>query len=143
MRNSDDAKRLGRTLFRRARKFPDNDEGTATIEAILWLPLFMVVFTMVADVALIFAGQAQMRRVVQDANRAYSLDRFDSTTDLENAIIASLSNMSANATASAVESGGIITTVASIPANDLDAVGFMAALVNATVTISSQHLIES
>ena len=84
-----------------------------------------------------------MRRVVQDANRAYSLDRFDSTTDLENAIIAALSNMSANATASAVESGGIITTVASIPANDLDAVGFMAALVNATVTISSQHLIES
>ncbi|NKB28650.1 MAG: hypothetical protein GKR99_14315 [Rhodobacteraceae bacterium] len=124
------------------RTFRRKQDGSATIEAILWLPLFMVVFTMVADVSLIFSGQAQMRRIVQDSNRAFAISTIETTQDLETAITNSLSVLSANVSVSASESGGIVTTTATIPASDLDAVGFMAALVNANVVVRSQHLVE-
>ena len=49
-----------RSLFRRFRK---EDDGAVTVAAVLWLPFFVVILTMVADLAMIFYGQARAQEV--------------------------------------------------------------------------------
>lgn len=55
--------------------------GAATVEAVLWMPVFIALFALLADTALLFGARAQTQRVAQDANRALSVGRFMSTAD--------------------------------------------------------------
>ena len=38
------------------------------VEAVLWLPIFLVIFGLMVDSALVFHGQSKVLRVVQDAD---------------------------------------------------------------------------
>ena len=73
MRNSQGDFSLGR-LFR-ARviaglgRFKRDKTGSATIEAVLWLPLFFAAFGLMTDAAMVFNGHSRVMRVIQDANR--------------------------------------------------------------------------
>ena len=58
------------------KRFRRDERGSATIEAVPWLPLFVIFFVMIADVSLVFFRQTEVLRVVQDGNRALSVGRF-------------------------------------------------------------------
>lgn len=58
------------------KRFRRDERGSATIEAVLWLPMFVIFFVMIADVSLVFFRQTEVMRVVQDGNRALSVGRF-------------------------------------------------------------------
>ena len=46
--------------------FRRETDGNATIEAVLWLPLFVVFLVMIADVSFVFHRQSQIMNIVQD-----------------------------------------------------------------------------
>ncbi|WP_159964245.1 TadE/TadG family type IV pilus assembly protein [Profundibacterium mesophilum] len=131
--------RIGRHLsgFMRA------EAGSATIEGVLWLPIFFALFVLMADVSLIFNSQAQILRVVQDANRNYSLGRFKTDAATSDYIASALSNFSPELTADTALADGIITSTVRVPAMDLTATKLLSAITTVKMEITSQHLMET
>lgn len=131
--------------FRRAgaglRRFRRED-GAVSVDAVLWVPFFVICLTMVADAALIFFGQARALQVAQDANRALSVGTLESTDEAQTYISNALASMSPNATSQTISDDGIVTTVVSLPASDLAAVGFFTSLTSFQMQVVAQMVQE-
>lgn len=124
------------------RRFLRNSEGSATVESVLWLPVFFALFGLMTDAAMIFNGHSRVMRVIQDGNRNFSTGRFSNTDETEAWIIAELSGLSNNITVVTEELSGVATTTAFVPARDLEILGMFSALNEMTISITSQHYIE-
>lgn len=118
------------------------EDGTATIEAVLWLPVFISFFCLITDASFIFFGQNKAYRIVQDANRSLSIGRLDSAADVEGFIQAKFATFAPNAVISTQISGGTVSTIVDIPATDLVATGFITALTTPLVTVAASHFVE-
>ena len=129
-------------LATRYRLFAKDESGSSTIEAVLWLPMFMLLLSMVADASFIFHGQAQALRIVQDGNRAFSVGRLEDTAATQAYIRSNLISLSRGARVTTTLSGGIITTTALISVDDLLAIGSVGALTGFDITVKSQHFLE-
>ncbi|RYG93168.1 pilus assembly protein [Loktanella sp. IMCC34160] len=125
-----------------ARRFRKEETGSATVEAVLWLPLFVVVFVMIADVSFVFHRQSQMMRIVQDANRAFSVGRLSSEAETENFVTDALAGLSESAVAVTTLNAGVISTSVQVPVTDMVAVGFFNFLSGYNVEVSSEHYLE-
>ena len=125
------------------RRFRNDERGTATIESLLWMPLFFYLFILITDVSFIFYGKAQALRIVQDGNRAYSVDGFPDNASASTYITGQLRQFAANATATTTNNGGIISTTATVPANDLMAVGAIPQFVGLVVSITANQYQEN
>jgi len=124
------------------RRFFRKTDGSATVESVLWIPVFFVLFGLMVDVSMIFSGQSRVLRVIQDANRNLSVGRLDSESDTQDWVIAQLANLSTNVTVNTDIVSGVATTVVTIPARDLEMLGLFTSLNNLTVSVTSQHFIE-
>jgi len=130
-------------LYRSTRTLASDEDGSATIEAVIWFPIFVGFFLMVADVALIFHGQAQMLRIAQDANRLYSVGRLTSEAATQAYIVDRLAGMGKPSTATTVlTSDDVITTTVRVRTGDIDAVGVLEMLTDIELTVTSQHVKE-
>lgn len=124
------------------RRFRKEESGSATVEAVLWLPLFVVVFVMIADVSFVFHRQSQMMRIVQDANRAFSVGRLSSEDETETFVTDALAGLSGSAVAVTTLDAGVISTRVQVPVTDLVAVGFFNFLSGYNIEVSSEHYLE-
>lgn len=123
--------------------FHRKEEGAATVEFVLWLPVIAFLFGLVADTAMIFGGQAQVLRVVQDANRAMSIGLVRDVDDTQNLILAGIVRIAPNASVATTVNGGVIRSTVSIPVTDLTATGLVDTFSDFNVTVFAQHLAES
>ena len=133
---------MSKFFFKSIRRFAGETHGTATIEAVLMLPLFFALFALMVDVALVFNGHSLVMRVVQDANRNLSVGRLATEDETEAYIVAALASLSPNATASTQIVAGVATTTAFVPATDLEIIGMFSAISSITLNVTSQHYIE-
>lgn len=129
-----------REVFRR---FLKEEQGSATIEAVIWTPIFVMILCFVADSALIFGKQAQVLRIVQDANRAMSIGRLMTAADAQAYIQSRISTLSPNATVSTNLQAGVIVTTVTMPSSDLTATGFISAFTTLNVQVTAQHMTEA
>lgn len=60
----------------KVRRFFRDENGSYTLEFVIWMPIFAVLLAIVMNLSMIFYYESQMLRVTQDATRAYSLGRF-------------------------------------------------------------------
>jgi Flp pilus assembly protein TadG len=118
------------------------ESGSATIEAVLWLPMFFFILVMVVNASFIFHGQAQALRIIQDKNRAFATGSLINKDDTEKAIKLALSAMTTKPVVATTVSGNIITSEATIPLGDLAAVGAFSLFTKGNLTIRSQHFKE-
>lgn len=130
-------------LSGRVRRFTRATDGAATIEAVLWLPMFVMIVALLADVSMMFHGQTRMLRIAQDANRNMSVGRLTTTTETENFVIGRMAQMSPNALATTSVAAGLITTTVSVPLNDLDLFGIAGIFSGARMAVQSEHLMEN
>lgn len=128
---------------RRDGSFLRDQAGSATIETVMWLPVIMFIFCMIADASLIFGKQAQVMRIVQDANRALSVGRLQSDAEVEAYIAQNIAWMTDSAVITTEVTDGVISSVVEIPAADMTATGFISAFTSLTVYVSAQHLSEA
>lgn len=68
------------TFWRNIRAALRGDQGNATVEFVMWLPFFFLLFSLVTDVSLLLNMQSRMFDVTRDASRLVSLGRM---TDVE------------------------------------------------------------
>lgn len=123
--------------FRRA------EDGAFTVEAVMWLPVFLFLFCLIADASLIFGKQAQVLRIMQDANRAMSVGRITSADSAESYIAGQISSLTTNAVITTTVSGGVIVSTVEMPAGDLTATGFISSFTDLTIRVTAQHLSEA
>ena len=123
-------------------KFSREERGSITAESVLWLPIFIVFFSIVADVSLVLHGQSKAIKIAQDANRHASTGFLDTNTEMETLVTARVSQFSPNATVSSSISNETVGTTITLPTNDLFVVGFLGLFTNMNITVSSLHLKE-
>lgn len=125
--------------------FRRKEDGTATVEAVLWFPIFIAVFGLMVDSAMIFHGQSKVLRVVQDANRKLSIKSLETDAEAEAYINAQLAAI--NVTPSRTETlsdmtTGIISTLVVVPAREFQILGYFSSLTNLEVPVTAQHMRE-
>lgn len=116
------------------RGFGKDEEGAITVAAVLWVPFFVFVLTMVFDVAMIFYGQARAHEVAEDINRSISIGHITSYSEAESQARHALSILSPNATASSSTEDYMIRTVVRMPTSDLTTVGIFSSLTKTEIT---------
>lgn len=134
-------------LSRKATKpfsgFLRDTDGAATLEFVLWFPMVMIMFFLLVDATMIFHGQSQVLRVLQDGNRNMSIGRFATVKETEDYIENQLGRLSPNAVASSTVTAGVLSTTVTFPAADMQMIGFFKEFNNLTMSVRSDHLIES
>lgn len=130
--------------FERNKSFRKNEDGTATVETVLWLPVLFLIFILIINASFVFYKQTIMLRVVQDANRALSVGRITTIAATQTMITTRLANLSSNSTAKTTVdlATGIITSTAEIPVADMVFDGNWNLLKNFKVRASAQHFVE-
>lgn len=121
-----------------------DETGAATIEAVLWLPFFVALFALITDASLLFNAQSMLTRVVQDANRAYSIGLLKSETETEAYVRARVgaAQNDPDTTVVTTYAYGIIRTKLVVPAGHYMAVGLFDALTHIRLTVTSEQLME-
>lgn len=132
------APRSLRRLF--PNRFLRESDGAITVEAVLWVPIYMLFFAFIVDVSNIFHGQAKAMRMAYDGNRQASLGTFADADATQAAILARVQSFSPNAKVTTVFDTESISTVVVLPSDDLAIVGTIAKIMNLDVTISSVHM---
>ncbi|WP_380057791.1 TadE/TadG family type IV pilus assembly protein [Falsihalocynthiibacter sp. SS001] len=127
---------------KKALQFVKNERGTATVEFVLILPAFLMLFSLLVDAALIFNGRTEALRTLQDANRKYSTGWFESTADLEDYIVASLASISPSAVATSNLSSGSIQSQVEFPSSELTIVGMVTGLLDINLLVRAEHVVE-
>ena len=138
-------------MIKRAKNRVMNEDGTATVETVLWLPALFMIFVLIINASFVFYKQSIVMRVVQDANRALSVGRIGGGLEKAAAEAATqtyikdrISGFSSNGTVKTTinSSTGVITTTASIPVSDLIFNGKFNILTGFSVSAQSQHFVE-
>lgn len=126
-------------------KFLKGNDGSISIESILWLPFYALFIVMIVDVSVMFNGQAQAQRTLQDINRLASTGYYTTEADIEARALELLGHLSDQLTVDATIDPdlGVITAVASIPANDLTIIGTLPEFADFQITVGAWHMIES
>ena len=107
------------------------------------MPIFVLILCLVSDAALIFGKQAQVMRVVQDANRAMSIGRIMNTADAQTYVQQRIATLSPNATVATVLQSGIIVTTVTMPSSDLTATGLISSFTSINVRVTAQQMSEA
>lgn len=126
-------------------RFLRRDDGTATVEAVLWFPIFIAVFGLMVDAAMIFHGQSKVLRVVQDANRNLSIGRLDTDAEVVAYINAELALVGVTPSRTEAQSdmtAGTVSTLVVVPASEFGLLGYFKVLNGLEVPVSAQHMRE-
>lgn len=130
---------LGRVRLRSALKDTD---GAATIEAVIWLPVFFAIFALITDTSTIFGRESQVLRIIQDANRNLSTGYFATAADARTDITTRIGWISPNAVVTTRVVGNLITTSVAMPLTDITSTGLVAAFSSGSVTVRANHVME-
>ena len=118
-------------------------DGAATIEAVLWTPVFLILFGMVTDTSTVFGRQAEILRIIQDSNRSLAVGAFQSVQQAEDYVTKKVAVFSGNATVDVTMiDGNIISTSVSVPAADLTSTGLFDAINTLTITVGASQMSE-
>ena len=124
------------------RAFARKERGSATIEAVLWTPIFLLLFGLLTDTSLIFGRQAEILRVVQDANRSLAVGHFLTVAEAKAYISTKVATFSRHSTVLVAINQGIISSSVSMPATDLTVTGLFQAFSNLTISVAASQMLE-
>ena len=124
-------------------RFFRRDDGVATIETVLWFPFLIALFGLMFDATMVFNTQARIMRVIQDGNREYSIGNLADTTATEDFIENRLSGINITATAASNVTAGVVTTVVTVRAPEMDLIGYFSAIRNVVFTVSAYQMVEN
>jgi hypothetical protein len=133
---------MKKQLRLRARRFHDGESGSASIESLFWIPMFVFFLVLVMDTSFIFFGKAQALRFVQDGNRQLSVGALTSVVDTELFIKAALSDYAPTAVVDTEIVGGVIQTTVIMPATDLMIAGSIPVFKNTMIRVTANHFQE-
>ena len=124
------------------RKFLRGQDGGATVELVLVLPVFLLIVALIVDSSMILFRQSQAYRVIQDANRSMSLGRLSTPEETSAFVTSALEPIAPGATAASSVSNGIVITTASMPISGIQITGLLSAFDDGSVGVTATHVLE-
>ena len=124
------------------RTFMQSQSGAATLEAVLWTPIFLLLFGMLTDTSILFGRQAEILRIIQDSNRSLAVGAFEDVQQAIDYISQKVEVFSENTEVNVAVANGIISTSVTVPAADLTSTGLFAAIDTLTLTIGASQMSE-
>jgi len=118
------------------------ENGSMTIEAMLWIPFFFTMLLMMVQGTMIFTAKTTALRVTQDANRAFAVGRITSTADTQAYVSAHLAMLSPHATVTTTLINNRITTTVAMPTAELSGFAVFPGLRGARISVSAQQMKE-
>lgn len=132
-----------------ARRLPNvasflrREGGSSSIEAVLWIPFFVVTLMACGQLALVFFGQAIALDAAQDATRAYAVGILTSEAEVRSQIQGDLASISSNVAVVTMTDDELITTVVTVPASDFGGpLRFITQFSSLNVQVVAQHFAE-
>lgn len=136
--------RIGMEQYRQGKTgFLKEEHGSATAEFVIWTPIFLIILTLLLNVSITYFKQSQVLRVVQDANRAYSIGRLTTEADTEQFVLDNLPSIADVVTVDSVLSNGQIQT--QVVASLVDLMPFTlldSHFAGRTVTVAARQFVE-
>lgn len=128
----------------RIKAFVRAEDGSYTIESLIWIPIYMFIVALMLNVSIVFSAQSQPLRIVQDSNRSYSVGRIRDTLAIEQYVIERVAYIGAiPSVQSQLIDNSIIHTELTMPAKDLMPFSMLHKFFETTtIVVSAQQLVE-
>lgn len=130
-----------RTIKSFVRGKAQDESGAATIEAILWLPMFFYVLALSVDVTMVFHSYSRIIRAVEDVNRGLSVGRIKTIDEGKLRISSELSNYKGVQSDIKIVDNVIVTNV-SVPVTSLAFLGAVRPMMDKNVMVKTQQYVE-
>lgn len=136
-------KRL-KAFRRRSGEFSRDESGSATIEAVMWLPVVMAAVIFMADAAMILMNKARIMRLLHEGNRAFAVGIIQTCPDLVTWLETNAQVIAPSAQASCDTSSviGISIAQVNVPTSELDLSGASGMIGNRVIGIRVNHVLE-
>ncbi|MGR3322584.1 MAG: TadE/TadG family type IV pilus assembly protein [Pseudooceanicola sp.] len=131
-----------KALKSRLKAFSRESSGSATIETVIWIPIFVWVLALIVNVSMIVFDKNQAYRIIQNANRILSTGFMQTEEEVEAYIVAKLADIAPDATVETIIAGGVVTSRVQYQVSDLLLPHAVTNLANVWINISSQHYVE-
>ncbi len=123
--------------------FIKDQEGSYTIESVIWLPIYVFILAIMMNVSMVFFNESQMLRVVQDSNRSFAVGRINTLEAAEQYVRDRLAYLEVTPVVNAQLVDGIIYTNLSVPATQLMPFSMLHKFFNGTdIVVSAQQIVE-
>lgn len=132
-------KRILKAVEPHSKRLVYDESGSVTVESVLWVPVYLLFFGLIADVSFMFHGQAKAMRIAYDGNRQASFGLLKSETAVEDMVLTRVHAFSPQATVDTAFGTDSITTTLTMPASDLMAIGSFSRIFYFNVTVTSVH----
>ena len=131
-------KRRGKTGFVK------DENGSATIEAVLWMPVFVFILVLIFDVSMMFHNQARLLGVTQTAARFYAVGNENLARNYLQSQVAAFSTnaISGENFDFDIPEAGIVRSWVSVDAGDLGGVGMLKVISGIRINVSSHQMVE-
>ena len=143
-------------MQQKLKNFWRQENGTASVDAVIWIPIFFFLTFAIMDAFILFNRYTMTLRTVQDINRKVSLGwiRADDSTEVaaaetsvETWVANQINHYAPNATVQSVVPHPGSTdfrtyTAVSIPVDDMVATSWFKPFLNFNMTITSSHYVE-
>lgn len=124
------------------RRFRSSEEGSATIETLIWIPVFVWVLVMIINASLILFQKNQALRIVQDANRILSTGYMQTPSQTQTYISEKIAGFAPEAAVQTTIDNGVVTSNVSYEISNLFMPHVVERLMGITISISAQHFME-
>lgn len=123
------------------------EEGSSTIEFVLWLPLVIAILLLVVDSSMLFMSRSHAIRVLQDTNRLYSVGQFTGTpveriTKAQNYALSRLRALSPSAAVTTTETNRVVRTRATMETREIAAIGFLGMMIDTEMVVAAEYRVE-
>lgn len=121
------------------------ENGNATIEAAIWLPLALLLMVMLIDTTMVFAHRAQALRVVQDGNRGLAVFRLANEAAVTDYVLTRVRQFVPSATATTITDPvkRVLITQVDMPLREMDIMGTYRVFGDTIVTVAAYQMREN
>ena len=122
------------------RKFAASEEGTMTISAVLWMPVFMMILSLITETSWLMNAQARAFQSASDVARSWATGGIATEADAKSKAqyLGTIRGVVPNAGNSSGTSD-MVTVKVSYPVSQLDMFGFFGFMPNAEITVEVSH----
>jgi Flp pilus assembly protein TadG len=124
------------------RRLRSDESGSATIEAIIWIPIFVWVLVVIVNASVVLYQKNEAYRIVQNANRVLSTGYMKTEAETEAFIQDRLAGIAPEAVVTTRIVDGIVTSDVSYTLDTLFMPHVVRDLMNLNVSITAQHFME-
>ena len=125
------------------RRFSEDEDGSHTIEFVLWVPIFILILSLVVDVCFLFLAQSRMFDVASDATRRLAIRQMtEAEAETYAETNASFRGAAADATPSCPSNSGYCEITIELNSADVAVTGILGLLSSEKLTATVRQLQE-